>query len=118
MLYLVQFEYVEPGPMYAPRDVVNMVEKTIVPSLEAVVRYQKEGKIQAAGVIAGSKSSAMIVDVADNDELSTLVQSLPFWSIMKVHITPLQSFAAREQQEKGAVAFLKSADAEPLLEAW
>src|SRR5947207_112955 len=105
MLYLVQFEYVEPGPVYPPNQVTKMVERTILPSLEAVARYQEEGKILAAGVYAGSKGSAMILDVADHDELSTVIQSIPFWSIMKVRVTPLQPFTARREQEGRAVAF-------------
>ena len=118
MLYLVQFEYVEPGPTYSPRQVTNMVEKAIAPSLDAVTRYEADGKIRAAGVLAGSKSSAMIVDVADNNELSQLLQSLPFWSFMKVEVAPLQSFAERAAQEKGAVEFLKSEAGQALQDAW
>jgi muconolactone delta-isomerase len=118
MLFLVQFEYVEPGPTYSPRQVTNMVENTILPSIEAVVRYEEEGKIRAAGIVAGSKASAMIVDVSDNDELSTVVQSLPFWSIMRVRVTPLQAFSSRLEQERNAVAFLKSPAAESLQSAW
>lgn len=118
MLYLVQFEYVEPGPLYSPTQVTNMVENAIGPSLEAVTGLEKAGTIKAAGVVAGSKGSAMIVDVADHDELSNVLQSLPFWSIMKVNVTPLQSFAERSAQEKRAVAFLKSPQAEKLRSAW
>lgn len=118
MLYLVQFEYVEPGPMYPPDQVTKMVDRTIVPSLEMVARYQEEGKILAAGVYAGSKGSAMILDVADHDELSQLLQSLPFWSIMRVRITPMQPFAQRHEQERRAVQFLQSEQARFMQDAW
>jgi muconolactone delta-isomerase len=118
MLYLVQFEYPEPGPVHPPSKVVDMVERAIAPSLDAVVELEKEGKIRAAGVVAGAKSSAMIVDVADHNELSGLLQSLPFWSIMKVTVTPLQSFAERANQEKRAVEFLRSPAAEGIMSAW
>ena len=118
MLYLTQFEYVEPGPVFSPEQVTNMVENAIASSLDAVVRYQEEGKILAAGVIAGSKGSAMILDVADNNELSTTLQSLPFWSIMKVKVTPLQAFSERAEQEKAAVAYLKSPAGESFKRAW
>jgi muconolactone delta-isomerase len=118
MLYLVQFEYVEPGPTYSPKQVTNLVENTIVPSLGLVVRYEQEGKIKAAGVVAGSKGSALILDVKDHSELSAVIQSLPFWSLMRVTVTPLQPFAERLEQEKAAVQFLKSPAGEALQNAW
>jgi hypothetical protein len=118
MLYLAQFEYVEPGPTYSPTQVTNMVENAVVASLEAVTQYEKEGKVRAGGVIAGSKGSALIVDVADHNELSSLLQSLAFWSIMKVRVTPLQSFTERFDQEKGAVEFLKSEAGVAFQSAW
>jgi muconolactone delta-isomerase len=95
-----------------------MVENAIVPSLDMVVQLEKAGKIKAAGVIAGSKGSAMILDVADNNELSQTIQSLPFWSFMKVHITPLQSFADRAAQEKRAVSYLRDLEKKGALNMW
>lgn len=118
VLFLVTFEYVEVGPSYPPARMVDMVERTIVPSLEAVVELERAGTIRAAGVIAGSKGSAMIVDVADNNELSRVIQGLPFWSIMKVTTTPLQSFAERAEQEGRAVQYLRSPAARGFEEAW
>ena len=119
MLYLVQFEYPEPGPLYPPERVTNMVERSIAPSLEAIAQMEKEGRVRGAGVVAGSKSSAMIIDASDNNELSSILQSLPFWSFMKVHVTPLQSFPERAQQEKQAAEFLRSdRGAEMMSEAW
>jgi len=118
MLFLVTFEYIEPGPSHPPDKVLHMVENAIVPSLDMVTQLEKAGKVRAAGVIAGSKGSAMILDVADHNELSQTVQGLPFWSLMKVHITPLQSFADRAKQEKGAVQFLKGMQKEGRLNMW
>lgn len=118
MLFLVTFEYIEPGPSHPPDKVLHMVEHAIVPSLDAVVQMEKAGKIKAAGVIAGSKGSAMILDVADNNELSQTLQSLPFWSFMKVNVTALQSFADRAAQEKGAVKFLRGLEKQGALNMW
>jgi muconolactone delta-isomerase len=95
-----------------------MVEYTIGPSLEAVTQLEKQGKILAAGVMAGSKGSAMILNVADHNELSQVVQSLPFWSIMKVHVTPLQSFSERAGQERAAVAQLRGIQQRAPLNWW
>ena len=118
MLFLVNFEYIEPGPAHPPEKVVHMVEHAIIPSLDMVVQLEKAGKIRAAGVVAGSKASAMILDVADNNELSRTLQSLPFWSFMKVQITPLQSFVDRAAQEKGAVKFLRDMEQKGTLNMW
>lgn len=118
MLYLVQFEYVEPGPTYPPESVVKMVSNTITASLDQVEELQRAGKIQAAGVYAGSKGSAMIVEADDHGDLSRTLQSLPFWSIMRVEVTPLQSFAERASQEKQAVEFFNSPAGQPFRDAW
>jgi len=107
MLYLATFEYVEPGPLYSPDKVVNMVDKAIGDSLTLVQKLEGLGVIKAAGVFAGMKGSAMILDVPGHVELSQTLQSLPFWSIMKVCVTPLQPFAERHGQEMAAVAGLK-----------
>jgi muconolactone delta-isomerase len=118
MLFLVTFEYVEPGPTYPPDKVTDMVENAIVPSLEMVAQLEKAGKIKAAGVIAGTKGSVMILDVADNNELSQTVQSFPFWSLMKVRITPLQKFTERAAQEKRAVKYLRDLEKKGALNLW
>lgn len=118
MLFLVTFEYVEPGPTHPPDKVTHMVENAIVPSLDMVTHLEKAGKIKAAGVVAGSKGSVMILDVADNNELSQTVQSFPFWSFMKVHITPLQSFTDRSAQEKRAVTYLRGLQQKGALNMW
>lgn len=118
MLYLAQFEYVEPGPLYPPEKVVDMVANAITASLDQVAELERAGKIRAAGVLAGSKGSAMIVDADDHGDLSRVLQSLPFWSIMRVAVTPLQSFSERASQEKQAVEFLRSPEGEQFRNAW
>jgi muconolactone delta-isomerase len=118
MLFLVTFEYVEPGPAHPPDKVTHMVENAIVPTLDMVAQLEKAGKIKAAGVVAGSKGSVMILDVADNNELSQTVQSFPFWSFMKVHVTPLQKFSERGAQEKKAVKYLRDLEKKGALNMW
>jgi hypothetical protein len=119
-LYLVTFEYVEVGPLYGMDNVVKMVDKGISMSLDAVVQLAKQpnSPFKAGGVFAGSKGSAMILEVSGHKELSETIQSFPFWSIMKVRVTPLQSFEERSQQEKTAVGFLKGALTAGQLDWW
>jgi muconolactone delta-isomerase len=106
-LFLVNIEYPEPGPQYPFEAVVRMVEGSILPSLQAIAKLEQEGKIRGGGVLAGTKSSALIIEAASHQELSLTLQGLPFWSFMKIHVTPLQSFAERAGQEAAAVRFMK-----------
>jgi hypothetical protein len=46
--------------------------------MEALVKLREEGKILAVGVPAGDRAHVFIVDAASNDEVSELIQSLPF----------------------------------------
>jgi muconolactone delta-isomerase len=63
---------------------------------------EEAGTFMAGGVFAGSRASAVIVEAGSHEELSRLLQSLPFWSLMKMNITPIQSFADRAEQESKA----------------
>lgn len=107
-LYLVIGEYLDPGAMLPPQGIVQIVEQTVLPSFEAMAKLQEQKKIVAGGIYSGDRRGAFILDVADNDEASRVLMSLPFWGLVKWTLTPMQSFRERASDEGRAIAQLKA----------
>jgi hypothetical protein len=107
-LYLVIGEYVDPGALLPPQGVVQVVEQAVLPSFEALAKLQEQKKIVAGGIYSGDRKGALILDVADNDEASRVMMSLPFWGLVKWTLTPLQSFRERASDEARMIAQLKA----------
>ena len=91
MLYLITMESLETG-LLPPQQVAQLLEHQIIPGLEACVKLEAEKKILAGGAFTGMRAGAAIVEAASNEDLNELLHSLPFWGVMKVNVTPMQSF--------------------------
>src|SRR5713101_2402306 len=107
MQYLVTGEYVEPGPLFAPEPLVSFVEQQVIPSLEMIAKWERDGKVKGGGVFAGQRMGCFVLEVASHEELGQLLASLPFWGTMKWDVKPLQSWSSTAQREKGLVAQIK-----------
>ena len=70
--YLVNGDYVDPGPMLPPQQLVQMIEKLVLPSFEALAKLEEQKKVLAGGIVAGARAGAFIVEVASNTELNQL----------------------------------------------
>ncbi len=108
MRYLVTMESLETG-LLPPQQNAQIIEQLIVPGLEAVVKLEKERKILAGGVFVGTRGGVVIMEAASHDELDRLLVSLPFWGIMKIEVTPLESFESRVELTRKMVEQLKAA---------
>lgn len=91
MRYFVKAEYIELGAAFPQKEFVPMVENLVIPSFEAMDKLESEGKILASGIVSGARVGVFIVDVESNNELTRLLQSLPFWGILKWDVTPLDT---------------------------
>ena len=91
MMYLVTTDHFGGPP--PPPDQVGALFETVGASVDALNRLLGEKKILAGGVPAGQKRHVFIVEADSNDEVTELVQSLPFWLLHKWEITPLESWA-------------------------
>ena len=100
MRYFVKAEYVELGAILPAEDFIPMVENLIIPSFEKMAQLENEKKILASGIVSGAKAGMFIVDVASNTELTALLQSFPFWGILKWDVIPLDSPEERIIVEK------------------
>lgn len=95
MLYLVTGEKIEVGPPLTPQQ----VEKVIIPSLKACAKLEAEKTILAGGVVAGTRVFVAVVEAESNDGVSRILQSLPFWGLLKWDVKPLESFGARAARD-------------------
>ena len=95
MRYLVTLENIEVGPLLPPEQVIGVIRRAVLPSLEALVRMESEGKILGGGHPVGERGAAFIVEADSNEELDGLLQDLPGWGVVKTKVTPLQRFENR-----------------------
>ena len=63
MRYLVIGEYVDPGPLLPPQQVVQLVEQLVIPSAEALENLEDEKKVLGGGFVVGARAGAFILDV-------------------------------------------------------
>jgi len=101
MQYLVTAEWIDPmgNIPSAPKDFAQVIDQAVVPSMEVLATLTAEKTILAGGVPSGDRAVAFVVEVSSNDEVTELVQSVPFWIFMKWNVIPLESF-----QHHGAFA--------------
>jgi muconolactone delta-isomerase len=100
MQYLVTGDYVEPGPLQPPEQLVDMIRQVILPSHDALTNLKAEGKLLAGGYSVGERAGAFIFDVDSNKELDSLLQSLPFWGLIKFRVTPLEDVEDRRERDR------------------
>jgi muconolactone delta-isomerase len=107
MRYLVTLESLETG-LLPPQQLVQVLENQIIPGLEACAKLEAEKKILAGGGFAGRRAGVAIIEAESNEELSQIVQGLPFWGIMKVNVTPLESFENKAKHARQTLERLKA----------
>lgn len=100
MQYLVTGEFVDPGPLLPPDQFVGMMHQAILPSHDVVTNLMSEGKIVAGGYAVGERAGAFIFDVESNEELDALLQNLPYWGLLKIKATPLETVEGRSERDR------------------
>jgi hypothetical protein len=93
MQYLVTGEFIDPGPLLFPDQLAAMIQQLIVPSHDALTYLKSEGKLIAGDVQSerglGRLSLRQTPMQSSNAELDSLLQSLPYWGLIKINVTPL-----------------------------
>ena len=92
-----------------PEQAIALLEGTVIPAFEYVIRLRREGKVLAGGLPVGDRAFVCIIEAASNDEADRIVRDMPTWGLLEWKITPLQSFEARAEMERKVVQTLKSA---------
>jgi muconolactone D-isomerase len=108
MRYLVTSEDHSSGPPnISPPQIGQMIDTLVVPSLEMLAKWEREGRIHG-GTFAGRRGGCMIIDAASHDEVTDLLTSLPFWGLQEWKITPLSSFDASSKRVREMSQRMKS----------
>ena len=98
MKYLVTMELMGTPPAASPQELVQWLEQMIIPSEEAMIKLEADGKILTGGDLSGRRGMAFIMEAASNEELTKLLGGIPEWPLLKVDVTPLDSFEERLAQ--------------------
>ncbi|HEV2358279.1 MAG TPA: muconolactone Delta-isomerase family protein [bacterium] len=107
MRFLVTAEATGAVPNMTPPQVAQMLDTVVVPSLEMLAKWEREGRIHG-GSFAGRRGGCMIIDAASNEELADLLMTLPFWGLQDWKITPLTSNEAAVKRVRDMSQRLKS----------
>ncbi len=97
--YLVTGTYIDAGALMPQEGAAKIWETAVAPSLEKLAEWEKEGRIRG-GIMVGEKESTFIIDASSNDDLDRILQSLPFWSLLKWKIVPLTAFGDRLERDR------------------
>jgi len=95
MNYFIEMKLADSARPKSPQDGVAFIEGFVLPSLEIMVKWQKEGQVLGGGPVAGTIALALIIKVESVQELDELCESLPLWPVMETRVVPLQTFSGR-----------------------
>ena len=93
------------GPGFAsPEEAVEVLEKGILPTFDALLKLEAEKKILAGGLPVADRAFVFILEASSNDEADQILREIPAWGVLKWKVTPLQSFEGRANKERSVVA--------------
>jgi hypothetical protein len=106
MLYLVEFEATQAGTPTSREQMIERLDKLIIPTPESL---GKDIKVRAGGIAGDTLAETfVVVGAKSKDEVTELVRALPAWSIMQWKVTPLETFSHRADIEKKVVQGLRT----------
>ncbi len=100
MQYLVTEELIDPGPLLPPEQLLGIMRQWVTPSIDALINLKSEGKIIAGGVRVGERALVLIFEAESNEELDSILQSLPLWGLAKWKVTPLENLEGRNARDR------------------
>lgn len=96
------------GPGFAsPEEAVDVLEETILPSFDMLIKLEKQKKILAGGLPVGDRAFAFIAEAASNEEMGRLLRDIPLWGSLNWQVTALETFAGRAACERQALKEIK-----------
>ena len=97
------------GPGFAsPEETVEVLEKGILPTFDALLKLEAEKKILAGGLPVADRALVFILEASSNDEADQILRGdTCVAEVLKWKVTPLQSFEGRANKERSVVEALK-----------
>ena len=97
---------VEYGGPQDPAYAAMLFENVILPSIEMSKEWEDKKKV-IGGLFAGQRAGVFITEASSAEELSDMLQQLPFWALNTWEIIPLQSFQSGIENVKMQLANVK-----------
>jgi hypothetical protein len=96
------------GPGFtSPEETVEVLEKGILPTFDALLKLEADKKILAGGLPVADRALVFILEASSNEEVDQILRDIPAWGALKWKVTPLQSFKGRADKERSIVEALK-----------
>jgi hypothetical protein len=113
--FLVIGRGIDYGGPINPADFAMFSEKIILPSLQMIKAWEDK-KLVVGGLFAGQRAGVIIVESSSAEELSALLQQLPFWGQNTWEVIPLQTFQSGTEDVKRQIAAVKKMAGPPMPE--
>lgn len=97
------------GPGFTEqKEVIQVLEKGIIPTFNYLIDLKGKKKIVASGLPVGSRTFYFIVEANSHHEVDNMLRDIPAWGVFSWNVIPLQSIEERAAIEKEILKSLKS----------
>ena len=92
--YLVTMDIESADPLLPIDELVRVVRKSILPSLEALRNLQARGKLVTGGYPIGDRFMVFVVEADSEEQLWEMLEDVPLSGMAKTKVRLLQGFDA------------------------
>ncbi|HZA44813.1 MAG TPA: hypothetical protein VE568_05855 [Rubrobacter sp.] len=92
--YLVTMDIESADPLLPIDELVRVVRKSILPSLEALRNLQARGKVVTGGYPIGDRFMVFVVEADSEEQLWEMLEDVPLSGMAKTKVRLLQGFDA------------------------
>jgi hypothetical protein len=92
--YLVTMNIESADPLLPIDELVRVVRKSILPSLEALRNLQARGKVVTGGYPIGDRFMVFVVEADSEEQLWEMLEDVPLSGMAKTKVRLLQGFDA------------------------
>ena len=92
--YLVTMDIESADPLLPIDELVRVVRKSILPSLEALRNLQARGKVVTGGYPIGDRFMVFVVEADSEKQLWEMLEDVPLSGMAKTKVRLLQGFDA------------------------
>ena len=88
MRFLVTIDGSDIGVGMPPERLAQVIEQMVIPSVEQLGQWEREGRIHGGGYTA-ARGGVFMMDADSSEEVEQLLTSLPYWGLVKIDVKPL-----------------------------
>jgi muconolactone delta-isomerase len=102
MRFLVTIDGSDIGVEMPPKQLVQVIDQMVIPSIEQLAQWDREGRIHGGGYTA-ARGVVFMIDADSSEEVDQLVSSLPYWGLVKIEVKPLISTSAMLERGRAMI---------------